>query len=290
MPSTAFFTTIYPGVEPFLGEFVDSLNRQTDGDFTLVVISDESPEGRKLIESSCERPLKVLATSGMSPAGNRRRGIEFCRQHFDKIIFGDCDDYFAPNRVKVAIDLLGDFDLVVNDIDLVDEDSTIIEPAYWTQRLASETEFDDRFLIDRNLAGFTNTALRASALPKDLKVPDSTVAVDWYYFYRSLQGGNRGVFTRKTSTSYRQHGANTIGLGDLNKERIERSLEVKLAHYESLIEQDKTLELIVGSRINFLKNLRDNSVALRQYIEAMCRSTITHCMWWEEIQIPQDQL
>ncbi|MBE0617458.1 MAG: hypothetical protein IH608_05975, partial [Proteobacteria bacterium] len=128
----AFFTVVYPGAEPFLAAFLGSLEAQSHAAFDLIVGNDGLP-GLDLAGSRLQ--ARVLPLGG-TPAEIREAGLRFVRdQGYEQVVLGDCDDFFSANRVEVSLRLLQSWDVVVNDLDLVDAAGGALKPGYLSRRL-----------------------------------------------------------------------------------------------------------------------------------------------------------
>ena len=230
MNKVAFFTVVYPGVEPYLADFFFSLDQQTFADFDLIVGND----GLANLEiGPHEFSTRVIDLTG-TPAEIRDAGIQFLRnQEYEQVVFGDSDDFFSSERVQCSLELLNRYDVVVNDLDLVDKEKRLIQSGYLSHRLLPETEIRADFIRDKNIFGLSNTAAKVSWLP-EVKIPEDTVAVDWFLFAHALEGGATAGFSPSVRTFYRQHDANTAGISGPSFQRLEQSVRVKALHYTAM--------------------------------------------------------
>ena len=148
-----------------------------------------------------------------TPSKNRQHGINYCiDNNYEILIFGDSDDYFDKNRIDKSIELLKEFDIVVNDLSLFDENG-IYESEYLSHRLDNLDVVDLAFIKDKNIFGLSNTAIRLENISQVL-FDDEIIAVDWYFFKVLLKQGLKAVFTNEIVTYYRQYDNNIIGLRD----------------------------------------------------------------------------
>lgn len=147
-------------------------------------------------------------------------------------MFGDSDDTFSSNRIKLSIELLKTFDVVVNDLTLFSTDAILAEN-YISNRLKNYDQIEFDFIKNKNLFGLSNTAIRLDRLaPVDL--PNELIAVDWYLFSILLLQGKKAVFTNNTVTFYRQYEGNLVGLKQLDSKSFSHGLKVKQLHYTAL--------------------------------------------------------
>jgi len=206
---TAFLTTIFPMEKKFLIDFFNSLTIQTYKNFDVIVVNDgfdnfddikKEYKNLNIIELVCKKSI----------AKNREFGINWCKQNaYEVLIFGDSDDYFEKNRVEVSLDLLKNYNVVVNDVILFNESGIIIKN-YFSERLNNYFEFDYDFIKDKNICGFSNSAIKLSLID-EVRFDKNLKIVDWY-FYKNLLKKTKAIFTNDTITYYRQHNNNLIGM------------------------------------------------------------------------------
>lgn len=267
MQRVAFLTTVFPTKDKFLITFFDSLEQQTYKNFDIIVVND----GYKKLQVFQQKykNLKIIELPYKNtPAKNREYGINYCIDaHYDILIFGDSDDYFAENRVAKSLELLKSYDIVVNDLSLFNEDG-IYEEKYISHRVNNLSNINFDFIRDKNIFGLSNTAINLNNNP-NIVIPDDLIAVDWYIFSTLLMEGKRAVFINETISYYRQHQQNVVGFKPLDEASFKKGLEVKKKHYEALSYQIDgfSSELKRLSVINFTDNTK----------------SMDNPLWWESI-------
>ena len=230
---TAVFSVVYPGVEHYFSEFLSTLSKQTDRNFTLFLINDGLLNSERFLKRT-ELDVKVKDAGG-SPATLRKMGIKWVMEAGAKvIIFADADDYFAENRVKVSRDMLAKYNLIFNELILTGNGDTDSTPML-------ETRFSDGEIVSckhiktANCMGLTNTALRVKSISTYLdQIPEDIIAFDWALFALCLHAGAKGVFTKQTATYYRQHGNNLASPHSFTEVQILRGVQVKRDHYQMI--------------------------------------------------------
>ena len=212
--SVAFLTTIFPVDEGFLIDFFDSLCRQTVKNFDVIVINDGYLNFEKI--KNIYGMLNIIEIKYSDTAAkNRQYGINYCVDNrYDVLIFGDSDDYFASNRVELSLQLLEENDIVVNDVSLFNH-CGVYEHNYISNRVKNNSKVEYDFIIDKNIFGLSNTALNIRILNL-IDLDKDLVAVDWYLYKGLLRNKNIAIFTNKTTTYYRQHEDNIVGLRVVN--------------------------------------------------------------------------
>ena len=211
----AFLTTIFPMNKQYLYDFFDSLKNQTCQNFDVIVVNDGYKEFDEL-KSAYNQTLNIIELQySNTPAKNREYGINYCIDNsYDILVFGDSDDYFEKNRIEKSLELLKEYDVVVNDLSLFDE-SAVYEEKYLSHRLKNFEVVEPEFIKDKNIFGMTNTAIKLESISK-VTFDNNIVAVDWYLFKSLLEQGLKAVFTNETVSLYRQYENNTVGLEKKN--------------------------------------------------------------------------
>jgi len=210
MNPIAFLTTIFPMEKQFLIDFFDSLVCQSYKNFDVIVVNDGYKDFGKINAKYPSLNIIELLFSD-TPAKNREFGINFCKKKkYEKIVFGDSDDYFSNNRVELSLSLLDKYDIVVNDVSLFDKNE-IYEVNYMSNRIKDKSVIKYDYIIDKNIFGLSNTAINTNIFNK-VSFNKEIVAVDWYLYKTLLKKGFKSIFTNKAITFYRQHQKNTIGL------------------------------------------------------------------------------
>ncbi len=279
----AIFSVVYPGTEAYFPEFLSTLSKQTDKDFTLFLIND----GLSNVEGFLKRAdldVKVKEAGG-SLAALRKMGIRWVQEAGVKIIvFADSDDYFSENRVEISRDMLVKYDLVFNEIILTGNGGTDSTPML-------QTHFSDGEIVScehirtANCMGLTNTALRVKNIPLYIdRIPENIIAFDWALFGLCLHAGARGVFTKKTVTYYRQHGDNLASPHSFTEEQILRGVQVKRDHYQMLSRFYEEYISLSDLFEKLLAQLQSDETLRRKYCQAVRKHALAMPLWWEPIK------
>lgn len=232
--NTAFLTTIFPKSIEFLIDFLDSLSKQTNQQFDLLVVNDGVEEFNRYAEKFPELNI-IEITSCKNPVENRIVGLkQVIKSGYENLIFGDSDDYFKKNRVELAKKALKKNDIFVNDLSIARNDHVLDN--VFGSKIYKSTSFE-ALILQSNIFGLSNTAINVSVLSKiDLKIPNHIIAFDWFLFSILIVLEERTVcFSSDTSTYYRQHNNNTIGLHfKLDQESFHNELEIKKTHLHEM--------------------------------------------------------
>jgi len=278
----SFLTTVFPMDKTYLYDFFNSLQEQTYKNFDVIVVNDGYVNLEEFIREFKDLNIIELQYSN-TPAKNREFGINYIRKNkYDILIFGDSDDYFDTNRIQLSIDLLNDFDVVVNDLTLFDEQNGIYNKKYISNRVKDGSKIEFNFIKDKNIFGLSNTAVNVSILD-NIHFDKDLIAVDWYLYSTLLLRNKKAIFTNKTITYYRQYANNTIGIGANTTETILKGISVKSKHYSSLKKEYKSFTVLHKNILKLKKRVED------QYsIEELNTQNIENPLWWEEIQLIEE--
>lgn len=280
MDKTCFCSVIFPNNLSFFKTFLNSLENQTDKEFTLLLFND----GVVNLEScllNCNLKYKIISVSG-NIGEVRTQMLEYLKKsNFTSIIFGDTDDYFPENRVAINKLLLNEYDVVANDLCLVTEQEELIADYYWREREELKGVIDLSSISKYNFLGLGNTAIQTSILPENVVFEEGIIAVDWMLFSRILNNSVKVGFTSETFIYYRQHEKNIVGRKVLSLEKFKREFRVKLNHYTILAKENKTFKDLA---INYQSIVSKVEVLSSEELENYYIKT-EQPFWWEEIQL-----
>lgn len=278
-----FLSVVFPLIERFLDNFFKSLEEQTTKDFDVIVIND----GLKGFDAYKKRfrGLRIIEIEfNDTPAKIRELGIkQALSRGYKAIVFGDADDYFAHNRVEVSKTLLERFDIVVNDIELVNARGEQLIKGYLSKRIKNKQVVAPDDIRDSNFMGLSNTAVRTELL-EGLEINRELIAVDWFIFSVLLKKGSKAVFTSETETFYRQHGGNTIGLDSMDNKKLKNAIKAKLLHFREMAKYYPEYKMPYN-RMKTLEEKLSNEDFLKEYLETTLLRKIENPFWWEEIKV-----
>lgn len=210
--NTAFLSVAFPAALKWLPDFLNSLAAQEDQDFTLLLGLDELAEER-VDTSALGGRVEFVDVTGLSVAANRFHLIELASQRgFELAIFGDSDDHFSANRVGVTRRVMSEHagSIIVNELAPFADGSTAVGEGYLKRRLLDA--YPPNPLVC-NFMGFTNTAIDLRSLKMPAVPGIELMPVDWYFFLNLILDGYRLQPVMEITSHYRQHGANSVGIG-----------------------------------------------------------------------------
>lgn len=269
-PKIAFLTTIFPMKKEYLDHFFNSLLNQTYKKFEIIVVND-GYEDFNIIKQKF-KTLKIIELRYKNtPAKNREYGINYVKDNnYEILIFGDSDDYFENNRIEESIELLKEYEIVVNDLSLFNANG-IYKKKYLSNRVTNNEIIDFKFILEKNIFGLSNTAINLKVIDT-VHFNSNLIAVDWYLFSILLLKTKRAIFTNKTLTYYRQYSENTIGIGEITADNLTNIIKVKKIHYRLMKKHHYCYEELykdvieLGNKKNVI-NLKDLQ--------------IKNPLWWE---------
>lgn len=278
MRELLIFSVYYPGAEQFELDFFSSVENQTNKDFTLLIVNDTDYE---LNLYDKYNSLSIIEIKGCSNiAKNRAIGINYAISHNYKfIMLCDIDDTFSPMRVEETYKYIKEYDIIVNDLNIVDSNNNILVNSYFSNQINEFTVLDKKFIKEKNIFGFSNTTINTSKLkeihfPKDLKI------VDWYYFTILLNQNFTAKFLPISLTNYRQHTRNMLGLKSYTVDVFKSQLSLKCKHYSYFKDIISGYDQLYSKMLE-IKELTDNEI-ISKIIDNE-RNT-PYPLWWENIK------
>lgn len=280
--NVCFSTVIFDQNFPYFKDFLISIAEQTYKEFTLLLFNDGVPELNTLLLGHDINYEIVNLNPNNSIAQNRTQMLNYLKQStFEYCVFGDSDDYFPANRVEKNIELLKEYDIVTNNICLVNNNKKVLIQDYF--QLQNKTIIDINYISNKNCCGLGNTSVRIKALPDNVSFEIDIAAIDWLLFSRMLIEHKTAIFTSETYIYYRQHDMNAIGFKTIDEERILKGIEVKKKHYEFLHKEYGIFKNLLQDMVVLIDycSLKDR---LKIYLNKILSLNIENPMWWEEIK------
>lgn len=284
---TAIFSVFYPGAEPYIPDFLQSLSKQTDDDFILFLINNGCNDIGRFFRR-IDFPVKVLEQNGQ-PAELRKAGIQWItNEGLEVIIFADADDYFAENRVEISKKMLVDYDLICNEILLVGE--IIPQPIPMLgEFLKDRMEINPKHIMSGNFLGLSNSSIRVDKISSLTKnIPDDVVAFDWAFFALCLHAGAKAIFTSNTQTYYRQHGDNIASPCSFSEDQILRGIRVKRDHYRLLLKFYNEYNRLANAFERLHSHIQSDILFKEKYCESVRSRCSAVPIWWEPIKTREE--
>jgi glycosyltransferase involved in cell wall biosynthesis len=277
----------YPGLAPFIDDYLDSLSNQTFTDFTILLANDGFKQlSHFLKKHSLKARVRVIEMNGTPTSIRTNLLVEAQNTEANYFIFSDCDDALQENRVEESRSLMERYDIVVNDLCVTDENLNITFPNYFSKRIDDRKELEMLDLIDLNFMGLTNTSCSRKVLQVSRFISNyDVIAFDWLYWSLALSLNYSAVFTCRTSTKYRTYNKNIAGLPqNVNQDSVEFGLRVKRLHYKALSRIDSSNEVFSKRllQVEEMINYKNKQYIYENMIENMNKY---YPLWWENIRL-----
>src|SRR5690349_7311672 len=178
----AVYSTVFPGVEPYLPAWHRSLRAQTDQDYRLWIGLDNMDAGA--VQEAVGARLDatwVSALPGDSPAAIRQRCLSQLIETCDGVVLVDSDDLLEPSRVERARAALATSELAACALRMADQAGNDLGVTFGLP--AGMTA--DEVLPRNNVFGLSNSAFRSDLLRRCLPIPAASVLVDWFLATRA---------------------------------------------------------------------------------------------------------
>jgi hypothetical protein len=229
----ALCATVYPGVEPFLADWYQSVLAQTDPNFELWIASDNlSIDVAMRAMGKDVKAHWVMAQPNDSPAQIRQRILAHVIETCTSVILVDSDDMLHDSRVAAARKAIEAADLAGCALRLVNEEGRDLG---LTLSLPRETEASD-VLPRHNVFGLSNSVYRSQLLRHCLPVPAGVDLVDWFLATKAWLMGAVLSFDPVVRMDYRQHGANMAPIRfPFEAKQVIRDTRKVLGHYSQLL-------------------------------------------------------
>jgi hypothetical protein len=292
MKNLALYTTIYPGVEPFLKDWHCSVLGQTDQDFQLWVGLDGL--NPRSVKDAIGEDLEATWTEGFkgdTPAQVRQRALEKIVEVCDGVVMVDSDDVLHDSRVAEARLNLDMSELAGCALRLVDQEGRDLGLILdLPPRVPPE-----KVLPRNNVFGLSNSAYRSDLLRRCLPIPAQVVLVDWFLATKAWLVGGSLAFDSVTRMDYRQHGANMVRvtspftakqvLQDTERVRDHFRIVGALPKEGCIPERLAELESVAADVEDFYRRIVLEPARLERYVQVL-NDLETEPLWWSWVAHP----
>lgn len=280
-------TTIYPSGLPFLNDFMQGLENQTDSNFILFMVNDGVDGLREKI-SRQNFEINILEAVG-TPAALRRKGIEWAEQKgVEWIIFVDADDVCSTERVARTRGSIDGVDGLFNDLIIFNDQSTV-ERSLFSTRFSDGDFVRSSNLVNKNFLGLSNTAAKASLLRYSAShIPEDVIAFDWALYTRMVLENATICYMDGAPTYYRQHRGNVAGLGNISNKQIFKGTRIKARHYDLFRPHGDPYDRLADDFVDLVSRLELNGPFFRDYCRAVRKNSLESHLWWEAMKLPKE--
>ena len=285
MSKNAIATVFYPKAKDYIGDFLASVKNQTLQDFVLIIFND----GLDNINFFLNGVVKnfVVIDVEDTPALIRINLIKYLLEEgFNKVLFADCDDIMADNRLEFSSEMLNKYDVIVNDVFLNGKEIKFNN--YFSNRIQDLQIINLGMLYLYNFMGLSNTAARVNILDPNMKINNKNLkAFDWFLWTKVLLKNKKVLFSNKSLTEYRIHENNVSNLTrSISKKQALEGIKVKKEHYEQFSLENKYFKSLHRKFI-LLESMASDIMWLNDYVKLINKKKFLFPFWWEKIIIPE---
>jgi hypothetical protein len=282
----AVHTTVYPGAEPYLAAWYQSIQQQTDKEFDLY-ISVDSLSDKDLRTAFACKPCATLLKGGpkSSPAQIRSLALGVLVDHYDAVVLVDSDDVLEPSRISAARTAMRRYDVAGCALQLIDEAGQDMGFIFGP---TASADFDN-LLPCHNIFGLSNSAYRSRVLRHCLPIPDDCELIDWLLSTRAWARGATLGFDFTPRMAYRRHARNvTPLLPPFTAQQVLHSARLVVGHYRLVLTeqlptsdgQRARLETAQHRAQLFQQAITNDRRRLTAYVEALNQLQPEYVWWW----------
>jgi len=213
--------------EKFIREQTESILKQTEREFRLLISDDASTDATAEIEKDLadENPDKILLVRQPSPSGSACAHFLKVLSLYGKddgyVMFSDQDDVWDPDKIEKTFSVMREAEkkygagtplLVHCDSRITDEERNVISPSFVRyQKMSPERNKLNQILVQNNVTGASCMINRSLiCLVTERPLPEHAVMHDQYLALAAAAFGHI-VFTDQALYDYRQHKDNDLG-------------------------------------------------------------------------------
>lgn len=273
--NTAIGSVVYSQGIEYIGDFLESLKKQSVQDFSIILLNDDI-EGN-IFEKNYSSYLtyfgsriQVISTQKICPQPYELRVelLEIAKKlDIDLLVLCDCDDICAKTRIEENQKTYDEnLFFLYNEFRSFEGERIMPTMPNITNTITQ--------IQEHNYLGLSNTALimnrMSSKFIRSLKNGKAPI-FDWYLFSRIILEGGTGKKVKGAITYYRIYQHNLAGKPQNELKELEKELEVKKRHYELLKKYDSTFERLIRKYDN---------LDLNKYIT----SEKVPSFWWGQLK------
>ena len=222
------YSTIFPQSKKFFSDFIQSINKQTDNNFELVLCLNGTNLSKQQINKiqvpfiiiSCDLPMNEA----------RVYALKKIIKLYSHIILLDSDDYMSLNRVNLVKKDLEKNDFIVNNLYIFSNLKK--KPNEWL-KIKNNKRIKLNDIKNHNFVGLSNLSITSKALKKIInKVNFNLIALDWCIAKLLLINNFKGIFKKNIKTFYRQYDNNVSNLKNFTKKQLLKDYKNKIENFQ----------------------------------------------------------
>ena len=205
----------------FIGEQLESILAQLNGNDEVIVADDcSSDDTLKVIRSFRDRRIRVLESPPSERGIARTFQASLMASRGEFIFLADQDDVWLPEKVGIMKAALAEYDLVVSDCQLVDDNLRIKSRSFYDRNRSGRGLF--RNLVRNSYMGccmaFTRKLMdRALPFPADVPIHDFWIGLIGELYFNVL-------FLPDVLVLHRRHGSNASTSGEASRRSINEKI------------------------------------------------------------------
>lgn len=189
--------------EPYIKDQLSSIFPQLGSEDEIIISDDNSTDNTvDIIKSFNDQRIRLYINQFRNPIFNFEFALSKCKG--DLIFLSDQDDLWNSNKVKIVSELLKEYNLIVTDCEVIDENGLIIHDSFFKLR-NSDKGLIKNFIKNSYLG--CCMAMKRKIIEKALPFPKSIPMHDiWIGMIAELYGIT--YFCNQKLVKYRRHGNN----------------------------------------------------------------------------------
>ena len=269
---------IYPLIEKYLDEFINSINNQTFKEVDCVIVDDKYNKGLKNYYGQI-----VKAPQNLSVIEVRTWIInKLIDSGYNLAIFIDADDIMENNRIEKIVKeyekTREEYGFYYNELYLLENTNE----DFYKGKLPVEIS-DYKEILNGNCVGMSHTAINLSLVKEKLKEINPSkevIAYDWLLHTYLLLNGYKGKKV-DTKTYYRIYENNIAGKVEITDKKILTGIKVKKEHYKFLRVYNKEFEKNYEEILQVEKFVQEKGI--EKYKEIINGQIEKKVYWWKNI-------
>ncbi len=222
-PLVSIAMTTYNG-EKFLQEQIDSILNQTYENLEIIICDDFSKDLTiEILYAYAKKDKRIKFISNEKNLGfmkNFEKAISLTQGEY--IALADQDDIWKPNKIAKLLEKIGSYNLIHSDMDLIDENSTILTKL-WKKPNIKNQSFA-KSIFGNDVTGCT-VLFKKTLLKHFFPIPSGEIYHDWWLALLASKENSIEYIDEKL-VYYRQHTQQDTGATiETKKDKISRLLK-----------------------------------------------------------------
>jgi hypothetical protein len=218
--------------QKYLSEQIQSIQRQTISNWTLLIRDDGSDDhSKEIVEKVAAKDSRIRLLDDEHEGRGTTKNFAALMQvalteAADAIFFADQDDIWLPHKLASQLKYLQEMEeqystgtplLCYSDLEVVDHNLQQIHPSFMRyEKLRHEPHNPIHVLLTQNLVTGCSVVINRKLLEFATPIPNGIILHDWWLAICAAACGRIGYIDRPL-VQYRQHSKNQIGAMTLDR-------------------------------------------------------------------------